>query len=139
MTLSSELNAADGKALLIVGDVLLPGDGDRWPAASRAIDLIGRVPAEFGERDASWLLRIAAEVAARPEAERPDALRSVERAEPLAFERLVSAFFRVYYTSGPVLAAVETLADAGPRETSPHFDPALVMQVLATRAGQRRL
>jgi hypothetical protein len=34
---------------------------------------------------------------------------------------------------------VNRMAEAGPREASPHFDTSLLQQVIATKAGLRRL
>jgi hypothetical protein len=127
------------KALKALADALLPGNGGRWPSASTAIAPIARVLEEIGKEDAPWLLALSAQVAATPAANRTAHLQSSEAAEPARFERTLGALYRAYYTSATTLAAVEALAEAGPREASPHFDPDLVKQVLATQAGQRRL
>jgi hypothetical protein len=127
------------KALKELADLLLPGDGGRWPAASATIVPIGRVLQEIGEGDAPWLLAFAAQIAATPEAGRAAALQSIETAEPARFERALGAFYRAYYTSAPTLAAVAALAESGPREPSRHFDADLLRQVLATKAGRRRV
>lgn len=134
-----ETDAPPVKALKALADGVLPGDGGRWPAASTAIVPIGRVLQEIAEGDAPWFLALSAQVAATPAADRAALLQSVEAAEPARFERALGALYRAYYTSALTLAAVAALAEAGPHEPSPYFDPDLVRQVLATQAGRRRL
>jgi hypothetical protein len=119
-------------------DCLLPGDGGRWPAFSRAVDVDG-FGAAIAPPLAASLDVWAARVGDLPAEHRTAVIAAIEAAEPVAFQALLTAAYRAYYTALKVLEAVTMLADAGPREPSPHFDPALVATVLATEAGKRRL
>jgi len=129
----------DVKALRTLADVILPGDGGRWPAASAAINDIARVLWEIPPEDAAWALRLARALGRCLPPERLTAARAAEAAEPQRFAGAVQAVYRVYYTSAPVLTVVAEIADAGPREPSATFDTSLVARQLATQAGQRRL
>ena len=139
MTVPSDIDTAAVKALRILTDLLVPGDGHRWPAASRAINPIGRLIEEFGRTEISWLVNTSARIAALHEDERHAAMLALESTEPALFERLVGAVYWTYYTSVTVMSVIEACAETGPHETSPHFDGTLVAKVLATRAGQRRI
>lgn len=130
---------ADVKALRTLADAILPGDGNRWPSASNAIDDPRRILREVPADEAEWLAALARELAQLPPHSRIEAARAEEARSPARFARAVQAVYRVYYTSAPVLAVVAALADEGPREPSPVFDETLVAKVKATQAGQRRL
>jgi hypothetical protein len=115
-------------------DALVPGDGARWPSFSTAVDVANFAAAlapSLRETISAW----AATLGDAP----ASALARHEQEEPQAFAALLTAVHRAYYTSRPVLAAVRALADAGPREPSPHFDATLVAHVMATQRGRRRL
>jgi len=111
-------------------DLLIPGDA-RWPSASRAGVGTAAIEAELDGETLDWVLSLAA-------ADRA-ALAAVEAGEPARFRRLLAAVHRAYYTTPAVQAIVAQLANAGPREQSPHFDESLVARVVATQAGRRRM
>jgi len=119
-------------------DALIPGDDGRWPAFSAAVDV-----AYFAENCAPDIRHSLATLEQKMKglalAERAPAIAAWETAAPQAFAQLLRTAHRSYYTAPRVLASITALADAGPRETSPQFDPTLVAQVVATSAGRRRL
>ncbi|MCA3627089.1 MAG: hypothetical protein IOC49_07590 [Methylobacterium sp.] len=124
--------------LTILLDCLIPGDAKRWPAFSKAVpvaDILEGLEEALRANLTRWL---AALDNLRPEVT-IRAIAAFERAEPLDFARLLTVVHRAYYTAPAVLDIIRTLADSGPREASPLFDPSLVQRVLATKAGQRRL
>ncbi len=110
-------------------DVLIPGDA-RWPSASAAGVTVAAIEAESDAATVDWALSLAAAV---PE------LTAAEKREPERFRRLLAAVYRAYYTTRAVQDVVAALANAGPREPSPHFDTRLLARVIATQAGRRRL
>ena len=120
-------------------DVLIPGDGFRWPSASEAFSTCETLFTDLGVADHDWLAPLAAAVAALPTVDRPARMADAEAAAPEAFGRMLAALYRSYYTAPSVRAVVTAVAEAGPREPSPLVDPGLVARVVATRAGARRL
>lgn len=125
-------------ALASLLDCLLPGDGGRWPAFSAAADaeaMCAALAPPLVARALEWAQALAA---IEPE-RRSETIAAIETAEPTTFCALLEAAYRFYYSAPAVLAAVEALADSGPREASPHFDPALVARVVTSEAGKRRL
>lgn len=116
----------------ILLDAMIPGQSNRWPAASDVIDM-DRAAASIASRlgdhaatlppdgdDASeWLARLAAD--------RPAMMRAV-----------TEVVYSAYYTSAPVQAVIRELAESGPRDPSPHFDETLLAHVRARAAQQRR-
>ena len=125
-------------ALRTLLDVLVPGDA-AWPPASDALPdvdaWLGTVPADVS----AWLRGRAADVFAASPEERATRVAALEQAEPGLFGRVLAAVYEAYYNSPAAHAEVVRLAEAGPTEPSPFFDPVLVDQVLATGAGRRRL
>lgn len=118
-------------------NLLLPG-GARWPSASSAgADLALGQHADRATLE--WINALAASLAECAPDAHVSALAEVERREPDSFARMVRAAYRAYYTTPDVQALIAALANAGPREASPHFDESLVAHVIATTAGQRRL
>ena len=65
-------------------------------------------------------------------------MKGFEADNAAVFRRLVSAVTDAYYTAPEVVARVEALADAAPREALAHFDEALVASVIRTQAGKYR-
>lgn len=120
-------------------DVLIPGDGIRWPSASTALSSCDDLFTDLDVADQDWLAPFAAAVAAAAPADRPARVADAEVAAPEAFGRMLAALYRAYYTTPAVRAVVTDLAEAGPREPSPLIDAGLVARVVATRAGARRL
>ena len=53
-------------------------------------------------------------------------LAALEARDPNAFGQMLTLIYRVYYTTEAVQDAVRRLANAGPREPSPCFDPSLL-------------
>lgn len=111
-------------------DLLLPGDGQRWPAFSHAVNVAAFL------RDAPDDVRaMLARTAALPAEQRSAALARTDAAEMAAVIRVATD---AYYTAAPVLAVVRALADAAPREASAHVDPMLVVGVLARARREHR-
>lgn len=132
------ISETDLARVTILLDCLIPGDATRWPAFSKAV-LVDDILEGLEEALHANLKRWSATIdSLRPEAT-IRIIAAVERAECLDFARLLTAVHRAYYTAPAVLDIIRTLADSGPREASPLFDPTLVQHVLATKAGQRRL
>ncbi len=111
-------------------DLLIPAD-DRWPSASQAGVTVADIEAEVDAETLGWVISLAA--ATTPE------LAHIEAREPSRFRRMLEAVHRAYYTTPAVQAIVAQLANAGPREPSPHFNESLVARVIAAQAGRRRL
>jgi len=65
-------------------------------------------------------------------------MKAFETETPALFARLVAAVTDAYYTTPEVVAQVEALANAAPREPSAQFDEALVSSVVRTQAGKYR-
>jgi hypothetical protein len=114
-------------------DLLLPGDGQRWPAFSRAVN-----PATFLADSSEPVRRTLLRLAAMPAQDRHDALVHLAAKEPEALNEAMRAATDAYYTAAPVLSAVRALADTGPREPMPHVDATLVAGVLARAAARSR-
>ncbi len=119
-------------------DVLLPGGG-AWPAASAAVVDIGTAWRMVAEADRGWLRAAASRIARLAPEDRVAAMQALEQGEADVFNRVLGALYAAYYTTPIVHAQVNRLAEAGPREASPHFDANLVQQVIVTQAGLRRL
>jgi hypothetical protein len=118
------------RGLAALLDLLIPGDR-RWPSASAASVASADIAASVDKETFDWILSLADATAAQ--------LAIIEQDEPARFRRLLEAVYRAYYTTPAVQAIVTELANAGPREPSPHFDETLVARVIATQAGRRRL
>ncbi len=118
-------------------DIILPGDGFRWPPASEAVPDLTRLLLELQPGDVGWLQDLARNLAQCPSYQRPAFALQAERDAPAPFARSVQALYRLYYTSPAVQAVVAALANAGPREPSATFDPALIGSAGARRAGRR--
>jgi enoyl-CoA hydratase/carnithine racemase len=116
----------------ILLDAMIPGQDNRWPAASDVIDadrmaeslephLVDQaetMPQDVDEAFA-WLSRLAAEA-------------------PAMMRAVTEVVYSAYYTSPAVQAVIRDLAEAGPRDPAPRFDEALLAQVRARAAQQRR-
>jgi hypothetical protein len=134
VTMSSD-NVA---ALIALLDGLIPGDAIRWPPFSAAVPVAEFAEAlSSGERQA--LMAAAAGMTGLSDMASNAAIETWEQAAPDSFAAVLSAAHRAYYTAPAVIDVITTLANAGPREPEPHFDPALITQVVATGAGKRRL
>lgn len=132
------ISETDLARLTMLLDCLIPGDTKRWPAFSKAVPVVDILEGLDEDLHANLTRWLAALDSLRPEVT-IRAIAAVERAEPLDFARLLTVVHRTYYTAPAVLDIIRTLANSGPREPSPIFDPSLVQRVLATKAGQRRL
>ncbi len=126
------------EAVRAVWDELIPGD-DAWPSASMALGDVDGVLAALPPDTLAWLALHAPGVFNAPANERATLMRSLERTDPATFAALVNQLYDAYYNSPAAHAQVLRLAEAGPRDPCPQFDPALVETVVASRAGQRRL
>jgi len=102
--------------LALVIDTLLPGDAD-WPAAGSLDGLAGQVAADAAPD--ALLAALPADFTALDVAAREDALRALEAAGPVAFERLVTACYLAYYTHDRVRAALERLTGYEARPPQP--------------------
>ena len=109
-------------------DLLIPGDGIRWPAFSAAVDVAAFVAA-LDPALGQALPRLATR----------EAIERWQAENAGAFQALLIAAYRAYYTAPDVLSAVRDLADEGPREPGLLFDPNLVAGVVAGNRGRRRL
>ena len=127
------------KALRIIADVMVPGDGYRWPPASVALTDPACILTEIAAQHRGWSATLVCEIANSAPESRARILQRIEAEEPERFAAFVGAVFRAYYTTPSVTAIVAEIANAGPREVDPHFDADLVAQVLMTGAGRRRL
>jgi hypothetical protein len=123
------------EAVVTFWDILIPGGAD-WPAASSAVADPVMVLSVLSDADRSWVEAQARAVAREPLTRRVDAVRRLEQQAPEEFARILSALYGIYYTSPAAQARVRQIAEAGPREPSPHFDPTLVMRVRTTQAGR---
>lgn len=115
-------------------DALIPAGPD-WPAFSAAV-AVEAFRATLPPATSAHLDALAARIADVRPNDREGALRAAEAGAPDAFRALITAVNAAYYTAPAVSARVRDLANAGPREPSPHVDPTLVAGVLA-RARER--
>lgn len=122
----------------ILLDCLIPGDVKRWPIFSVAVPVSDLWEA-LDEHQRADLLNWSQALDHLAPEDRFEAIKAVEQTQTHRFSRLLSVVYRAYYTAPAVLEMIRILADSGPREPLPLFDPSLVQRVLATRAGQRRL
>jgi len=121
----------DHAAIRTVLTLLVPGDGSNWPAAG---DVVTPTQIDIVDDAAAALLAsLAATIRDAGPAAASRALTEAEARAPAEFEAMLRAIYAAYYTSEPVQAAVSRLAEAGPRESSPHFDDALLAHSTATR------
>lgn len=121
----------DDAAIRSLLTLLVPGDGGNWPTAGDVV-----TPAQMetaGDAAAALVVSLAATMRDAGPAATAQAVADAESQAPAAFEAMLRAIYAAYYTSGPVQAAVARLAEAGPRETSPHFDAALLARTTAAR------
>ena len=123
--------------IALSADTVLPGDGSRWPPASKAVSDLTRLLPELQPGDVGWLQNLARNLAECSSDQRPAFALQAERDTPVPFARSVQALYRLYYTSPAAQAVVAALADAGPREPSATFDPALIGSAGARRADKR--
>lgn len=128
--------SSDGTAEVL--DALIPGDGARWPAFSAAV-AIDPFKAGLAPDARLGLAKIGAATLGLPDKDRIEAIAGWEKSDPAAFGVILKAAHRAYYTAPSVASAVQTLANAGPREASLQFDVDLVQQVIASDVGRRRL
>jgi len=116
----------------ILLDAMIPGQANRWPAASDVID-VDRIAESLGPQ-------LGDHVATIPDDD-GKALAWLARlsTEDLGMMRAVTeVVYSAYYTSPAVQAVIRDLAESGPRDPSPQFDEALLAQVRARAAQQRR-
>lgn len=118
--------------LRLILDAMIPGQANRWPAASDAVDLdriaaslpplppafASAMPVNAAEAQA-WLARLATE-------------------DPAMMRAVTEVVYAAYYTSPSVQGVIRHLAESGPRDPSPHFDEGLLAQVRARADEQRR-
>ena len=132
------VDATDAPGFFVLLNCLVPGDGVRWPTFGEAVDIMSFMDSldlDLRQAVVAWSYRLEIQ----PPERRVIALKEIEHVDPSCFARLLSQTHRAYYTAPDVHEVVRVLADAGPREPSPLFDPGLVEKVLATNAGKRRL
>jgi hypothetical protein len=133
---TASLSAIDEWSLVL--DDLIPGDGQRWPPFSGTVDTAAFV-AGLGAEGSAFLTGLAAEIVALPQDARSAELKRLEHESRAAFQALLKAAYAAYYTAPSVLAVIRAVADEGPREPSPLFDPDLVAPVIAAGRAERRL
>lgn len=134
---ASGLTAFEDAMVLL--DILLPGDAQGWPPASRALDGLEAMLALLAPADQDWLIVQARAVAGFPGEHRSAAVQGLAERQPDGFGRVFQALCAAYYSSPAAQVCIEALADRSPREPSPHFDTSLVARVVQTQAGRRRL
>jgi hypothetical protein len=106
-----------------VADAMIPGQGDRWPAASLAIDLadlVETIRQTLALDPDAWSLR---------DTDIPAALDALTKADPAALARLRDAIYSAYYAAPAVQAAIRAIAEAAPRDPQTHFDARLLALV----------
>jgi len=114
--------------------LLVPGDDGNWPAAGAVIH--PPMLALFGDPSTLAFLGRLAEAVHRAGTEAEARIRilaDTQARDTVEFTALLRAVYAAYYASEPVQDAVRRLADSGPREPSPYFDPALVARSAATQ------
>ncbi len=124
-------------ALTALLDRLVPGDAGRWPPFSAAVP-VEPFTAALGPGDRQALEATAATMTDLSDMAGNAAIKAWEQAAPTDFAAVLCAVDRAYYTAPAVIEVVTALANAGPREPEPYFDPDLVRQVVTTGAGKRR-
>jgi hypothetical protein len=128
----------NNKNINIVFSVVLPGDGKSWPDAGIVIGNQRSILEKFTASDRKNLDDLSMRFSEMPPADRVFAMKAFETETPALFARLVAAVTDAYYTTPEVVAQVEALANAAPREPSAQFDEALVSSVVRTQAGKYR-
>jgi len=128
--------SSDGTVEIL--DALIPGDGARWPVFSAAVPF-GPFKAGLSPDARLALAEMGAATLGLPDKDRIEAIALWENSDPDSFGVVLKAAHRAYYTAPRVATAVQTLANAGPREASLQFDIDLVQQVIASDVGRRRL
>ena len=131
-------NNSAAEALRTLLDVLVPGDG-AWPPASAALPDMDAWLATLSPTVSAWLHAHAPAVFAAGPDGRVALVAKLEHDTPELFGHVLAALYDAYYNTPAAHAEIVRLAEAGPREPSPHFDPSLVATVVATGAGRRRL
>ncbi len=133
--MTEDINA---DSMTVIFQIIVPGDGQSWPNAGVVLRHPELILNKFAISDLSILDAMARHVAQLAVAERIPAVKAFEAEKPVLFRQLVAAVMDAYYTTPEVLAQIEALANAAPREPSLQFDQALVANVVRTQAGTYR-
>lgn len=91
------------------------------------------------EDDLRALNCLLSDLQAATQGERAPLIAEFEVAHPVLFQRLYGDLLAAYYSAPETAARIRDMADAGPREPSPHFDPSLLDAVITNQSGRRRL
>lgn len=116
----------------ILLDAMIPGLANRWPAASDVIDaddIAAALRSRLGDHAPTMPLDT--------DAARAWLTQLAERT-PTMMRAVTEVVYSAYYASPAVHAVIRDLAESGPRDPSPRFDEALLAQVRARAAQQRR-
>jgi hypothetical protein len=128
----------NSKNINIVFSVVLPGDQKSWIDGGVAIANPELILKMFHDADRKVIEDLSDCLVNLSSLDRVAAMQAFEANSPALFRRLVAAITDAYYSAPAVVAQVEALANAGPREPSARFDDTLVATVIATQAGQYR-
>lgn len=118
-------------------DNIIPGTNGKWPSFSKCISVFEGNFKEIIDKNYDLISFII-----ESKNISPSFLDSIQLAEALyagKFQKLYRDMCDLYYSSSYVTESVEDLANAGPREASPHFESQLLTRVIASEAGKRRL
>lgn len=136
MDIDSKSQNINDKSLKSLYNILIPEDDFAWPEASTiGTELIENLAPE----DQKILVEFCTKLDGLDPARQVEKTRQFEQGHPALFGRVLKAVYAAYYTNPNVLERVRQLAEAAPREPSPHFDPSLLAQVRANEPGKRRL
>jgi hypothetical protein len=94
---------------------------------------------QFEKSSLDYFFHLLETIEQLTDADRIAAVARFEALDPAAFTAIYDVLLTAHYSAPETQARIRALADAGPREPSPHFDPSLLDQVIATQAGKRRL
>ncbi|SEQ40949.1 hypothetical protein SAMN05428969_2966 [Devosia sp. YR412] len=100
---------------------------------------ISNLKQSFAEANLEMIDQLLVQLAATPVSGRRKCIKAFEQAQPALFKRLYGDLLTYFYSTKETAERVRQLADSGPREASPHFDPSLLDAVIANQSGKRRL
>jgi hypothetical protein len=109
------------------------------PESSSSVNSLSLLGSKFDEDGMEPFRHLLDTLATVPADARIETVTAFERDHPTLFAALYERLLTAYYSAPATQARIRALADAGPREPSPHFDPALVAEVVAHQRGKRRL
>jgi hypothetical protein len=109
------------------------------PGSSSSVNSLSVFGSKFNEDGMEPFQHLLDTLSAAPADARIEAVTAFERDHPTLFAALYERLLTAYYSAPETQARIRALADSGPREPSPHFDPALVAEVVAHQRGKRRL